>query len=581
MKVSQVVAEILHDSGVDQVFGVSGGASLHILKAINDHSRLNLSCLHHEQSVAMAAEAYSRLSNKLGVGVVTSGPGATNLITGIAGAFYDSVPVLYITGQVSTTRMKGERKVRQIGFQETPIVDMVKEITKYAVTIDKVENLEVEMRKAIRIALTGRMGPVLVDIPDDVQRLDFEYDSELVQELVPSENQRLVPERLRELRELLLASSKPIIVCGAGIQLTSKRTKLIEKLLTLEIPTALTWGAKDLISSASSFLLGTFGTHGERFVNIALNQADLILSIGSRLDLKATGTPQSTFAPNAKKIMVDVDIAEVSKFEDSGLQLAHSIQLNFESEEFDQLLQFLEFDEGKVAAWNKDLASLKNSLAAENRVFSGNGVNPYTFIEALSDLVTTPSHLLIDTGCAIAWTMQVWKSKDNQRIFHDFNNTAMGWSIPATIASVLSNPEKTHICLIGDGSLMMALSDLSTLSSLKGASKIVILNNSGYGMIKQTQDQWFEGDYFASDSGVDLNFPSFEKIADATGFKYSKVRTDDEISEGLLTLFNEESPTILEVTIQSSARVIPIVKFGNPNHIMEPVVLENFPRDGW
>jgi len=190
MKVSQVVAEILSECGVDQVFGVSGGASLHLLKAINDHSDLNLTCLHHEQSVAMAAEAYSRISNKLGVGVVTSGPGATNLITGIAGAYYDSVPVLYITGQVSTTRMKGERKVRQIGFQETPIVEIVKEITKYSVTIDKAENLEHELRKAIRIALTGRKGPVLLDIPDDIQRLDFEYDTEIIQELVGFESQK-------------------------------------------------------------------------------------------------------------------------------------------------------------------------------------------------------------------------------------------------------------------------------------------------------------------------------------------------------------------------------------------------------
>jgi acetolactate synthase-1/2/3 large subunit len=172
--------------------------------------------------------------------------------------------------------------------------------------------------------------------------------------------------------------------------------------------------------------------------------------------------------------------------------------------------------------------------------------------------------------------MQVWKSKVNQRIFHDFNNTAMGWSIPATIASMLSNPEKTHICLIGDGSLMMALSDLSTLSSLNGAAKIIILNNSGYGMIKQTQDQWFEGDYFASDSGVDLTFPSFEKIAEATGFRYLKVTTDKEISDALITCLNEQSPIILEVVVQSAARVIPIVKFGNPNHIMEPAVVDGF-----
>jgi acetolactate synthase-1/2/3 large subunit len=365
-------------------------------------------------------------------------------------------------------------------------------------------------------------------------------------------------------------SSKPIIVCGAGVQMTSKRQVLIDKLFQWGIPTALTWGAKDLLPSDSEFLLGTFGTHGERHVNIALNQADLIVSIGSRLDLKATGTPVSTFAPTADKIMIDVDESEISKFDESGLDITVSMIVDIESDEFDSLLRDFKFDESKVADWKESLIKFKGEFPEENRCFPGEGINPYEFIKVLGDSVLEPVNLIVDTGCAIAWTMQVWKTKSNQRIFHDFNNTAMGWSIPATIASALASPGKTHICVVGDGSIMMALNDLPTLSSLPAITKIVILNNFGYAMIKQTQDQWFKGEYFASNSDTALNFPNFSKVADAMGFVYFSVDSDSEVKETLRQVLNDDRPLILEVFIQESARVVPIVKFGNANHVMEP-----------
>lgn len=570
MKVSQLVAEILAENGVDQVFGVSGGASLHLLKAINDHEKLNLTCLHHEQSVAMAAEAYSRVSGRLGVGVVTSGPGATNLITGIAGAFYDSVPVVYITGQVSTSRMKGELQVRQIGFQETPIVKMVEMVTKYAVTVQKAEDLEPELRKAIDISQTGRKGPVLIDIPDNIQRLDYELKG--VVDVLEQNFKETIPQKnvWSEVGAALANSLKPIIVCGAGIQMTSNRDLLIKKLTSLRIPTALTWGAKDLIPGDSSFLLGTFGTHGERHVNIALNEADFILSIGSRLDLKATGTPVSSFAPAAKKIMLDIDNGEISKFVESGLKIENSIEIDIGSTDFEEFLEYLKFDDNKLRDWERELCDSKQALSVEKRFFSGDGINPYLFIESLTETVRSPTNLIVDTGCAIAWTMQVWKTKQNQRIFHDFNNTAMGWSIPATISSALANPEIDHLCLIGDGSLMMALSDLATLAEVKSPIKVIILNNSGYGMIKQTQDQWFLGEYFASSSGDDLHFPDFHILAKAMGFNYYYANSDSQSANVIEEIMRDNNPLILELQVQSDARVIPIVKFGNPNHIMEP-----------
>lgn len=575
MKISNLVAEILNESGADQVFGVSGGASLHLLKAISDHSGLSLTCLHHEQSVAMASEAFSRISGRLGVGVVTSGPGATNLITGIAGAFYDSVPVIFITGQVSTTRMKGDLGVRQIGFQETPIVEMVKSVTKYAVTIERPEDLESELRKAIHIAQTGRKGPVLIDIPDDIQRIDIKLDQPPIIESIAHQDNQIDEKLSNELAKMIWNSAKPVIVCGAGIQLSSKREFLIEQLDRLGLPLALTWGAKDLIPSDTDYLLGTFGTHGERHVNIALNEADLIISIGSRLDLKATGTPVSSFAPNAQKIMIDIDQFELKKFDESSFPAFTPIRVDIESGEFDEFILGLEFDAMKTVNWKRELTEFKTRFPAGNRDFSGEGVNPYLFIQALAQSTVDSTNLIVDTGCAIAWTMQSWVTKQNQRIFHDFNNTAMGWSIPATIASVLSSKTKKHICLVGDGSIMMALSDLSTLANLGGESKIILLNNSGYSMIKQTQDQWFEGEYFASDSGDGLVFPNFSKIAGAMGFMYDSVDSDAQVNEAIERVFRIDKPLIFEVFIQKTARVVPIVKFGNPNHIMEPLMTDD------
>lgn len=568
MRASQLVAEILSEYGAKHVFGVSGGASLHLLKSISDHPDLFLTCLHHEQSVAMAADAYSRISNKIGVGVVTSGPGATNLITGIAGAYFDSVPVVFLTGQVSTTRMKGEIQVRQIGFQETPIVEIVKSITKYAVTIDHPKNLEREIRKAFAIAQSGRKGPVLIDIPDDIQRAEVSLGKANVAKKKYEMNTSKSAHE--EITKALFKSAKPIIVCGAGIQLTSKRDFLIAQLKKLSIPTALTWGAKDLLPSNSDFLLGTFGTHGERYVNNALNNADLIVAIGSRLDLKATGSPASTFAPKAKKIMIDVDSFEVSKFAKSGMQITHSMNVDFETSEFDSLMGSLRFEKSKLINWKKELVDLRRIFPSENRRFSGPGVNPYSFIEKLSEMLALPANILVDTGCAIAWTMQAWKTKENQRIFHDFNNTAMGWSIPATIASSLFSHDTTSLCIIGDGSLMMGMNDLSTISKLKSASKVIILNNSGYSMIKQTQDQWFNGNYFASDGNIDLVFPKFSLIAHAMGLNYYSLDSDQDIENTISKVLLDQSPLIFEVFVQESARVVPIVKFGNPNHIMDP-----------
>ena len=571
VKVSDAIAEFISRIGTLDVFGVSGGASLHLLDSIRRHPSLNLVCVHHEQTVAMAAEAYSRLTNSLGVGVTTSGPGATNLVTGIAGAFYDSVPCLFITGQVSTTRMKGELGVRQIGFQETPIVDIVKSITKLAVTVNTPEDVLPTLKLALEVATSGRPGPVLVDIPDNIQRMEIlseECFEEVQLQKLQSSGEFI--EELELFTRLLSESKKPIVVCGAGVRSSNNYQSIVNEIENANIPVALTWGAKDLFPGSNEMVLGTFGTHGIRKVNIALEACDLVISIGSRLDLKATGSPASSFAPRAKKIMFDIDLQEIEKFKKFDLNIDLPICINLASSQFASFLEVLSNFPFKIDAWKSELGALSKSLNEEPRNFENAGVNPYRFIKELSDQVSGNTNVVIDTGCAIAWTMQEWRVKNGQRLIHDFNNTAMGWSIPATLASLLASRERKTVCLVGDGSLMMALNDLPTISNSATPVVIFLLNNGGYSMIKQTQDQWFEGEYFASSSNLDLHFTNYELLAKANNFTYFKIDNESEISSTLNEVLRFDETVFCEVMIQSDARVIPIVKFGKPNHLMEP-----------
>ena len=314
-KVSDVVAEVLIEEKISHVFAISGGASLHLIHSLADNENIQYICNHNEQASAMAADGYSRVSGKTGVAVTTSGPGATNLITGICCSYYDSIPSLFITGQVSTMRMKGDTGVRQIGFQETPIVDIAQEITKYAYTIVDPEEIRYQLQKALHIAKSGRPGPVLVDIPDDLQRELVDplklknFQAPAAQELPHLKNS------LQDTMDSIMNSRRPILIAGWGVHLSDTEAEFLKFAESFNIPIALTWGAADLIPFDHDLYVGTFGTHGNRHANFAVQNADLIISLGSRLDTKSTGSPVNTFAREAKKIMIDIDINELNKFQ--------------------------------------------------------------------------------------------------------------------------------------------------------------------------------------------------------------------------------------------------------------------------
>lgn len=583
IKVSDLIAQTLAVNGVKTVFGVSGGAALHLLDSVDKHSSLKLVTTHHESAAAMAADAVGRIENNLGVAIATSGPGATNLITGIAGCYYDSIPALFITGQVSTTRLTLDTGVRQTGFQETPIIQMIEPVTKYAVQISDPQQVLKELAKCIQIAQSGRKGPTLIDIPDDIQRMNIEIENQILVTPFKSSSipvdYKISENLLLQLSKLIQDAKRPLIVIGFGAHLSGKENELREFVNEMKWPVALTWGAADILPFDNPYRVGTFGTHGIRSANITVQNADLILFIGTRLDSKSTGTPISTFAQKAKRIFVDIDKFEIEKFRVMNWKIDLELCVDMAAKSFDELLKIIaRFNNSKdnsfTEAWNKQTKEIKEMFRRTPAVNKANEVDPYLFIQTLSQQLSGNFRIFLDTGCTVAWAMQDWEHKQNQRTFHDFNNTAMGWALPAGIASIAIQDDAESISIIGDGSFMMSLQELATLKTLHKPLKIFLINNSGYSMIKQTQDQWFNSDYFASSEGEKMFFPDFEKIAKAFSLDYEKISSEVNMASVIQKLLKQPNSTICEVVVSRDARVIPQVKFGSSIENMEPVLEE-------
>jgi len=310
MKLTDYIVQFIADLGVTHVFLVSGGAAIHLVDSISKNPAIDYVCNNHEQACAMAADGYARVSENIGVAMSTSGPGATNLITGIAGAYYDSVPVLYITGQVTTGRLKGDSGVRQVGFQETETVEMCKPITKYATMIRDAKDIRYELEKAVFLAKDGRKGPVLIDLPDDLQRSDIDVDT-LVGFTPPVIETSLLD--IFGCFELIREAKKPIVVLGNGARLSGSIDYTKKFLEHLGFPVLQTWAVQDVFPFNHPLHAGSFGQHGSKYGNIAIQNADLLLVLGSRLDTHQTGSLLDNFAPNAKKIIVDIDNNELSR----------------------------------------------------------------------------------------------------------------------------------------------------------------------------------------------------------------------------------------------------------------------------
>jgi acetolactate synthase I/II/III large subunit len=574
MKLSNVVAEFLATQGIRHVFVVSGGASLHLIHSIAETPGVSYVCPQHEQAGAMAADGYARVSGGLGCAIATSGPGATNLITGICSAYYDSVPVLYLTGQVATFRAKGDTGVRQIGFQETDTVEICKSFTKYAVLIHDPYSIRYELQKAVAIARSGRPGPVLVDIPDDLQRMDVDPLKLVEHEPAPVLLRHAVcEESLRACLDAVQKSRRPVLIYGWGVHLANAEVEARELARLLGIPVAMTWAALDLFPHNDPLAIGGFGTHGVRYANFAVQNADLIFSIGSRLDTKATGSPPSTFARDAKLIMVDIDPSEINKFERLGRRI--DLGINEEARNFLRALipqardqRFPNFGDWRqrIGDWKRRYPACLPEYAKDH------GVNPYWFVKQLSALLAEDEVIFSDTGFAVAWMMQGFEFKQGQRFFHAFNNTPMGYGLAGSIGGSFARPGKRVVLVTGDGSLQMNIQELITVIRHQLPIKILLFNNRGHGMVRQTQDMWLNGDHYATSIEGGLAFPDFTAVARAYGFPTETLGLNEDVLGALTRVVESDGPAFLNIEIDPEHQLIPQVKFGRPNEDADPLL---------
>ena len=574
IKVSDYIVKFLEKKNIKHIFVLTGGAALHLIHSAGVSKKLKFIPTLHEQASAMAADSYSRVTKNIGVAFATSGPGATNLVTGVSGAYFDSVPVLYVTGQVSTHRAKNKTGVRQIGFQETDCVSIFKSITKYVVKIKKPIDIVYELEKAYHISRSGRPGPVLIDIPDNIQRemIDLTIAKKYLPKIKKT-HRDFTNTQITNLLKLFKNSKRPILIFGWGIHL-SNAEKFAKKLIKkLGFPVVTTWGMAHMIESNEPLNIGTWGTHGTRFSNFAVQNSDLVVSIGSRLDTKATGSPINTFARGAKKVVIDIDKFELNKFKKFGLKI--DLKIKSDANEIIKHLLKLEIKVQKkeINIWRNQINKWKNQYPiVTKKNYKEKKINPYVFVRELSKQCKNNEIIFVDTGCAIAWMMQAFKFKKNQSLFHDFNNTEMGWALPAAIAGSIAKKKKRIIAVIGDGSLSMNIQELATLVEHKLPIKIFLINNSGHAMIRQTQDQWLKSKYFASSTEGGLPDINYLKIAKEYGIKGSTCSLNSELKKTISKAINSNSSFFCDLRIDIKHGVIPQVKFGKPNEDLEPLL---------
>lgn len=564
MKLSDYLIQYIKDQGVKDVFLVTGGAVAHIVDSFRNVKGIGYVCTQHEQPAAMAAEAYSRVTGNIGVAMATSGPGATNLITGMCCAWFDSIPTVYITGQVNRGESKGKSRARQVGFQETDIVSMVKPITKYAVLVDDPLKIKYYLDKAFYIAKEGRPGPVLIDVPMDVQRAEIDptklkgFGAPKVQGVSPS-----FKKKIRSSLALIAKAKRPVILAGGGIKLSKANAELLEFVKKTGFPVVTSWSGFDLVPHSHKLLVGQFGVYGNRGANFAVQNADLVISVGSRLDTRQTGGRPDTFAREAKKIVVDIDRGELDKRRGLTPDVDICADAKLFLKEINQSLKDIKLP--KIDSWLKKAAEWKvkyPTVLPEYEKQKGS-VNSYVFARTLSEEAAANSIVLPDDGGNLTWMMQSWQLKDGQTLFSAFGNSPMGYSFPAAIgASYAANHKRPVLCVIGDGSFQMNIHELQTVAHYKIPIKIFILNNHSYGIIKQFQDMYFGGRHEASSREKGYSCPDFIKVAQAYGLKTVSINNHQELRKKIKEVLASKEAVLCDVLLDEGQKLIPKLEFG-------------------
>ncbi len=561
---AEYLAEFFAKINSNKIFVVTGGACAFIIDAIARNQELDYFPFHHEQSVAMAADSLWKIDKTVGVTVVTSGPGATNLITGIACSYFDSIPTIHITGQVNQNEktIYAGAKVRQAGFQETNIVDMVKPITKYSVQVTNGKELKSELAKAYEIAVSGRMGPVLIDIPMDVQQEEVGEDiilPDLNDDVITDSESSIVIEKIKNHFD---NSERPLILFGAGVGLGNAAEDITDFINSNGIPFVSSWNGSAFFNHDNKNYFGSIGVYGNRGANFLLQSADKILVLGSRLDNRQRGNVKK-FAPLADVLVLDVDQGELDKHKNDQNYEMHIFNFINSKKVFKNLMLNNVTNEN----WINYCNAIKNKyfgIWPSSSAEKYNSLSPYEVVKKINANIKDDAIITVDDGANLCWVFQAFH-RSNQTIYTAGGNSPMGYSFPAALGAAIHETKKQIICFTGDGSIQMNIQDLQTMSFMKLPIKLFILNNFGYGIIKQFQDTWFESRYEATGNGYSQ--PDFGKIADAYELKYRKIAKIEDINKNDL---DSNDGIIFDVILHPNTLIEPKIDSGNPLHNMFP-----------
>ena len=568
MKISDYIIDFLIKNKITYIFEVVGGSLAHLIDSLYNNKHIKTISMHHEQAAAFAAEGYSRSCGNFGVALATSGPGATNLVTGIGSCYFDSIPCLFITGQVNTYELKSNKLVRQIGLQETDIVNVVKPIVKYAKLITEPQKIKYYLEKAIFIAKNGRPGPVLLDIPLDIQRKDIDINViESFHYSIKTENTYIFNDQIDKVVKLIQNSKRPAFLIGGGLRL-SGAVKVFNALENkLNFPVAITLMGLDTFDHENSNYIGMIGTYGNRYANLAIANSDLIIALGTRFDTRQTGTNPDSFARSAKIIHVDIDPNELNN------KIKADVAINCDIKEFLNLIvkKLNNKNISDIREWKGKIETYK--IKYPSFVVSKNKkITPNQFMDILSDFLPEDSVICTDVGQTQMWAAQSLKLKANQRFLTQGGMGAMGSALAMGIGASFSQKNKKPVIVIsGDGGFQLNIQELQTVYHHNLPIKIIILNNSCYGMVRQFQQQYFDSRFQSTVIGYSA--PNFTRIAEAykiASFKISKI---NEIEESLKKLFLNMQPMLLEIKIDRDFQALPKLSVNKPIEDQEPLLL--------
>jgi len=559
MKLSDYVIDFLIRQGVKHVFMLPGGGAMHLNDSLGVRATagdISFVCNLHEQASSFAAETYAKAIRGLGACMVTTGPGGTNTVTGVAGAWLDSTPVIFISGQAKRPDLKGDSGVRQVGLQEVEIVSIVSPITKYAVTVMDPEKIRMILEKAAFEALNGRPGPVWIDIPLDVQAATI--DPEKLEPFIPPPKVEPsdLTEKVRRTIELLNQSERPLILSGNGIRLAHAEGEFRKLIDLLQIPVLATWLAVDLFNYDDPLYLGKPGTVAPRGVNFALQNCDLLLVIGSRLDMTLTAYAPEHLARGAKKVMVDIDPAELRK-------LASYTEVSIQADASDFLREFLREVEAvekndratwwdRCRTWKKSWPIVEDSMRNPDEL-----VSVYNFGDILSrELKENELIVSGSSGAGIEIFQHVLRLKKGQRLFHTTALGSMGYGLPAAIGACIGADRRETICVDGDGGIQMNIQELATVENLGLPIKLFILSNGGYSSIRTSQKRWF-GRVTAADAQTGMKLPDITQVAAAYGLPTYRITDQSHLCEDVRKVLDTPGPIVCEVCCQPEEPRVP------------------------